>query len=88
LHYIQEMHVPVLLALLFCKKARQIALVIDRFWEYFDLERFNSLETFQEIFPGMIMDFSEAQLQATYTTVSDHVQKNLTTLICKLNSRV
>jgi hypothetical protein len=27
--YIQEMHVPVLLALLFCKKASHIALVID-----------------------------------------------------------
>jgi hypothetical protein len=46
----------------------------DQFWKTYDLGRFSTFNEFHENFPGLIMDFSEGQLHATFDTLSQQVE--------------
>ena len=63
-----------MLSLLFSRDHQAIAVHQDLFWKTYNLGRFSSFNEFHENFPGLIMDFSEGQLRATFETLSRHVE--------------
>jgi hypothetical protein len=54
--------------------AQAIKVHQDQFWKTYDLGRFSTFNEFHENFPGLIMDFSEGQLHATFDTLSQQVE--------------